>query len=239
MSDYRYDYLLESHFKKEALLGAAMNAGRAAMAAAPGALTAVKNVGSAVGNAAGSVGRGIKSVGSVGGNFLSGAFFGGPTAKATTTGRLANYAGKATALAPIASTALPSVHAGGAGGPSANLPFAQLGGKTAAASLREMAYVHNMQKHAEHGALDKALHIAPYAAWAIGAGLEDTSIAKNYPVLPKLFSGGAYAGYALNSIRNAYTDPKERITGAIDAFSLMAMLGADVARWRRPEPVSH
>lgn len=202
MSDYRYDYLLESHFKKEALLG--------------------------------SVGRGIKSLGSVGGNFLSGTFFGGPTAKATTAGRLANYAGKATALAPIASTALPSIHAGGAGGPSANLPFAQLGGKTAAASLREMAYVHNMQKHAEHGALHKALHVAPYLGWAGSHLLEDTSIGKKYPYIPKAISAASYLGLAANAAHEARTNPQERITGAIDAFSLAAMLAADVARWRRP-----
>ncbi len=106
--------------------------------------------------------------------------------------------------------------------------------KTTTASLREMAYVHNMQKHAEHGLKDKLLHIAPYAAWGLGAGLEGTSIAKKYPVLPKLLSGGAYTGYALNSAYNAYKHPSERITGAVDAFALMAMLGADVARWRRP-----
>lgn len=107
-------------------------------------------------------------------------------------------------------------------------------GRAVTASLREMGHVHNMQKHAEHGLKDKLLHIAPYAAWGLGAGLEGTSIAQKHPWLPKALSAGAYLGYAGRSAYDAYKHPSERVTGAVDAAALMAMLGADVARWRRP-----
>lgn len=106
--------------------------------------------------------------------------------------------------------------------------------KTTTASLREMAHVHNMQKHAEHGALHKALHVAPYLGWAGSHLLEDTAIGKKHPWLPKAISTASYLGLAGNAAHDAYTNPQERITGAVDAAALMAMLGADVARWRRP-----
>jgi hypothetical protein len=81
-------------------------------------------------------------------------------------------------------------------------------GRAVTASLREMGHVHNMQKHAEHGVLHKALHVAPYLGWAGSHLLEDTAVGKKHPWLPKAISTASYLGLAGNAAHDAYTNPQ-------------------------------
>lgn len=81
----------------------------------------------------------------------------------------------------------------------------------------------------DHTMLHHALHAAPYVAW-LGSQAAD---ATGHPTLSKALSAGAYLGYAGASAHDALTNPKEKVTGAIDALALTAMLGSDIARWRQ------
>lgn len=81
----------------------------------------------------------------------------------------------------------------------------------------------------DHTMLHHALHAAPYVAWLSSQAADATG----HPTLSKALSAGAYLGYAGSSAHDALTNPKEKVTGAIDALALTAMLGSDIARWRQ------
>lgn len=97
------------------------------------------------------------------------------------------------------------------------------------ASLREKGATYRLKSAEGHGLGATLAHMSPYAAWIAAKAIED----KN-PALSKALSAGAYLGYAGAAGHDALTNPAERVTGAIDAVALAAMLGSDVMRWRRP-----
>lgn len=151
------------------------------------------------------------------------------------TGIPIGKAGTAGMVAGMAKDMLPSVnkshnkptYAGfGAGGAGAT--NGEQGGRNVMASLRENEASYRFKGAEGHGLGATLAHVSPYVAW-IGSQL----VRDSNPNLAKALSAGAYLGYAGSAAHDAITNPKERVTGAVDALALTAMLGSDVARWRR------
>ena len=121
--------------------------------------------------------------------------------------------------------------AGSMSGPNSKPSFN--GMKMGAFSLREKEASYRLKRADEHGIGTKLLHMSPYAAWIASKALEG-----HHDTAAKALSAAAYLGYAGNAAHDAVTKKEERVTGAVDALGLLAMLGSDVARWRRPPEVN-
>ena len=123
--------------------------------------------------------------------------------------------------------------AGSLGGGKGNTAPSFNGTKLVTSSLREKKASYRLKRADEHGIGTKLLHMSPYAAWIASKALEG-----HHDTAAKALSAAAYLGYAGNAAHDAVTKKEESITGAVDALGLLAMLGSDVARWRRPPEVN-
>ena len=216
MSSYPYDDILQRHLEahtKVAFLPGIAAGARAAFSAVP------KFFG--LGRAAGAAGAGAASAaGTVG---AAGAQAPGMFGRAFQG--VKNVAGKAFSLG----TGIPTV--------KGSTPYA-LGGAAGHAmmakqnSLREKTAAVYQFKSASSEWLHHAAHAAPYVGWLASQAADATG----HHRLAKGLSAASYLGYAGASAHDAMTNPKERITGAVDTAALLAMLASDVARWRRDRP---
>ena len=190
-----------------------------AQRAAPAAGQAAPGIGSRVMQYGRDLGGAMKSEGFRGtaSNLAKGMFGFSPAEGASTGAKMIHGAGQGLGMAQGA-YGLGSAVLGG---------MSNSGGQTKTNSLREKQAQYTF-KMANHSPMQKALHLAPYAAWMGSQLLED-----KYPRVAKGLNLGAYGLYAGMSAHDALTNPQERFTSGTDAVALTAMALADMARMRR------
>jgi hypothetical protein len=231
MSSYKYDHLLNDQFEKVALL-AGLAARAAPMLARAGTAIAthapsVANAGQKVMQYGRNLGGAVKEMGFRGtvSNIGRGMFGMAPAEGASAGAKMIHGAGQGLGMAQgaygVAQAFKPPP-------PPPPPPQLQGGGRAVTASLRENQARYLFKGAGGNSLGERALHIAPYAAWIGSQLLEDS-----HPRLSKGLNLGAYGLYAGMAGREALRNPSERITSGIDAAALTAMGLADLARMRR------